>query len=499
MMTVIVDEVTGEIKPFVEKKKKAAKVTESHNVARTELPDGRVAIDTEHGEVVVPKRSKLPRAEGAPDKLTMHMKARRFIAGYGSNLAWQGGQFMSETAGGWEVVTDELTRRAHAFIGGNARRDFLTVVQDEIKIPEVSTCTRSTLYYERVTQDNKLVWLPFHLSKTEVMLTDGIYDIQTDVLQPFAGRVIYGPRISMPWLSIDGEPSRCPEFEAMIARALPDAEIRRHFQEVMSTLLQPHSVLRGQIILWGPPGSAKTTLATAIGCSVAGATGVSFIQEAELVKSKWSAAGLLNKFANISDDSPVVRGWPGFLKSYTSGNLRLEQKFRDPYRAPATAKLISTCNELQDAADASGAMVDRMYPFRFANRVAGHWNTEVMTVEYWSVPERREGVVNWLLEGLIRMRDRGEFLVPAQWEAEKQIAVNQADPLEAWLREHLERGEGDLKREDLVAKIPADLVPSQGFDSKLASYMVRLFKINACRIREGGEKIRVYSGIRWSD
>ena len=493
MISVIVDEVTGEIKPFVQKKK----VSKTTRNERVESSDSSTP-STEHGEAVAPKRSRLPRAEGAP-KATQHDKARRFIATYGQNLAWQGGQFMAETSAGWEVVTDEVIKRAHAFLGTNARRDFLIMVQDALKIPEVSTCTRSTLYYERVTHGAKQEWLPFHLSKTEVMLTDGIYDIQTDVLQPFAGRVIYGPRISIPWLSIDGTPPRCEEFEAMIARALPDPEIRRHFQEVMATLLQPHSILRGQIILWGPPGSAKTTLATAIGCSVAGASGVSFIQEAELVKSKWSAAGLLNKFANISDDSPVVRGWPGFLKSYTSGNLRLELKFQQPYRAPATAKLISTCNELQDAADASGAMVDRMYPFRFSNRVEGRWNTEVMTVEYWSVPERREGVVNWLLDGLIRLRERGEFLVPAQWETEKQIAVNQADPLEAWLREHLEKGEGQIKRNDLVAKIPADLAPSQGLDNKLASYMMRLFRVATERVRESGEKVRVCEGVRWSN
>ncbi|WP_461054925.1 hypothetical protein, partial [Staphylococcus aureus] len=58
-------------------------------------------------------------------------------------------------------------------------------------------------------------------------------------------------------------------------------------------------------------------MATAIACAPAGATGMSFIQEAELVKSKWSAAGLLNRFSNISDVSSVVQGWPGWAKAYT--------------------------------------------------------------------------------------------------------------------------------------------------------------------------------------
>ena len=344
-----------------------------------------------------------------------------------------------------------------------------------------------------------LEWRPFHLSPSQIMLTDGIYDVLTDELIPFAGRVIYGPRVSMPWLTENDEPARCEEFEQMVARALPNPEIRRHFQEVLSCVLQPHVVLRGQIILWGPPGSAKTTIATAIGCAPSGAMGLSFISEAELVKSKWAAGGLLNRFCNISDDSPVVKGWPGWIKSYTSGNLRMEMKYVHPFRAAATAKMISTCNELQDAADASGAMVDRMFPFRFEQRVAGKWDTEKMTVEYWSEPERREGIVNWLLDGLIRLRTRGDFDVPAAWEEDKQTAVCLADPLEAWLRDNIRIGAGEILRAEILSDMPSGIAVGKQLDMKLAEYMRRLFKSEGVRKRFNGEKERVFTGVTWID
>lgn len=470
-VNMIVDDETGEIKPIsLKSKKKKASI--------------------EHGEAVRPKSP-------GRDKMPMVEKVRRFISSYGAPLAYQGGSFFAETPHGWAEVTDELTKKAHDCLGSNAHREFMPILRDFLKIPEVSACARSSLYYERIEQDGKQEWRPFHLSKEEIMLTDGIYNILHDELKPFGGRVIYGPRISMPWLVEGDEPGRCDEFEQMVEHALPDPETRRHFQEVMSTILQPHVVLRGQIILWGRPGSGKTTMATAIACAPAGATGVSFIQEAELVKSKWSAAGLLNRFANISDDSPVVAGWPGWAKAYSSGNLRLELKFMQPYRAPATAKLISTCNELQAAEDASGAMVDRMYPFQFSRRVAGLWDAEKMTVEYWSEPERRAGVVNWLLDGLIRLRDRGEFDVPAEWEIEKQVAVCLADPVEAWLRDNIERGEGEIRRDDLVSKMPASIDTGRAFDMRLASYMQRLFGSEYSRKRVDGERCRVFVGVAW--
>ena len=470
----MVDEITGEIKP-VEKK-----------TARPKLMTAKPAA--EHGETEAPKKK---------ESKSIVEKIKRFVGGYGANLAAQGGSFFAETVQGWVDVTDEVRNRAHAFLGKNAHRDFMPVLTDYLKVPEVFSCVKATIYHERIMGTRGLEWRPFHLSPSQIMLTDGIYDVLTDELIPFAGRVIYGPRVSMPWLTENDEPARCEEFEQMVARALPNPEIRRHFQEVLSCVLQPHVVLRGQIILWGPPGSAKTTIATAIGCAPSGAMGLSFISEAELVKSKWAAGGLLNRFCNISDDSPVVKGWPGWIKSYTSGNLRMEMKYVHPFRAAATAKMISTCNELQDAADASGAMVDRMFPFRFEQRVAGKWDTEKMTVEYWSEPERREGIVNWLLDGLIRLRTRGDFDVPAAWEEDKQIAVCLADPLEAWLRDNIEHGEGEILRSDLISRMPANVESGRSTDMKLVGYFKRLFGSDVIRKRIDGERERVFSGVIW--
>jgi hypothetical protein len=138
-----------------------------------------------------------------------------------------------------------------------------------------------------------------------------------------------------------------------------------------------------------------------------------------------------------------------------------------------------------------------MFPFHVANRIAGRWDAEKMTVEYWAEPERRAGVVNWLLDGLIRLRSRGDFDIPKAWEEEKQVAVCLSDPLEAWLRDNVECGDGSLSREDILARMPGKFPIGRSLDMQLAGYMKRLFGAEYVRKMVNGERQRRFEGIVW--
>ena len=284
----------------------------------------------------------------------------------------------------------------------------------------------------------------------------------------------------------------------MTERMFPDPEIRRHFQEVASQIMFPHHIQRGQVVLIGPTMCGKTTLATAIGCAPGGAQGKSDIAEASLAKDQWSRAQLLNKFINVSDDSPRVPGWPGFAKTYTSGRMVFRTMYRMPITVAATAKLWSTCNEMQDTSDASGAMGPRIIPFRVQGQVErSAQDTDRMTDIYWSDWLKRMSVICWLLDGADRYWERGGYDEPARWLDQKSVIDGEGDPLEGWLREHIIRAEGDIEKRALEEKMPAELIPT-GKSHKLSLYLERMFGATSSRCEKNGARIRVFHGVTWA-
>jgi phage/plasmid-associated DNA primase len=342
-------------------------------------------------------------------------------------------------------------------------------------------------------------WVPITPSHTEVLFSDGIYNLMTDEFKEF-DKIIFGPFLTTKWITEDGDEPVCHEFQELVEAQFPDLAERNHLQEVMSTVLQPHVPLRGQIVLFGVPYSRKTTLATAIACAGAGRSGMSQVQEATLVRDKFATHALLHKMVNVSDDSPRTNRWVGFVKQYTSGNMTVEPKFHQPVSVTPTAKLISTCNEVQSLLDSSGAATDRLYLFELKHsfeKIHGSSDSVRMTAEYWSEPSRRAGVCAWLVNGLKRLRARGRFAPPDSWTAALDKAKAEADEIACQLLDSFEPGGSD----DFVAMsdiMDAVKLPKNSGDTRLVhKYIERLFP-KACKGRNRtlpGEP-RGYSGLR---
>ena len=431
--------------------------------------------------------------------------AKAVVEEFDGPLAFVGGNFWSfSVEKGWEICDRKLENSAHERLGRNADNVLVPIIRSRVALPSMEETATAPIYWERLGGRWEGRWEPLALSPDQVLYTDGIYSLEEEEATSTAGRIIWGPMVSTPWGSEDApDPD---EFDAFVAQRIPDEETRRHFQEVCGTILQPHIILRGQIVLWGPPKCGKTALCMALACAPAGALGVAQQQEVDLVKNKWSRNQLVNRFVNISDDSVRVAQWTGFVKRYTSGVLIAEPKYGKPATMAATAKLISTCNEMQDVADASGAMVDRLFPFRVENRVGeGEENPDFMSIQHWSVPKIRASIIEWMVQGLSRLRKRRKFAPPESWLASKQEAVSEGDPLECWIRENLCKSDDEgraIRLSEIVQKIPADILRgknSRHLEMMLGMYLERLFNSHRIRIRKDGERHYAYSKVTWVD
>lgn len=473
------------------------------------LSDGEPIVNSKSdagAQVPAPAAPPAPKKRGRKRGTTDVVLAKQIVDDLKTPIVYFANEFYAYSQSfGWIPFTRELMIAGMEITGRSVKQTLRPCWEEYLAVPDAKGWPEHPLYLKQIGPVWGGQWEPLLLSQHEVLYSDGIYDVTTKEFRSTGDQVIWGPRITVqcPYApEFDGcEDPVCEEFEQVIEEALPDPEIRRHFQEVCGQVLQPHSSFRGQIILWGGAGTRKSTVAMAIALAPGGNIGASQMLERDLIKSKWSTHALLNKFANLSDDSPRVSGWPGFIKSYTSGAMTIEAKYAQPYVRPATAKLLSTCNELPDAGDVSSAMVDRMFPFHFDRRFNGTWDHQMTTIAYWCDQFRREGVAAWLLEGLTRLRMRGSFQPPETWINLKQVAMDLADPVEGWLRENLLKT-GDrkfVKKDDLRSKMDGGMLRDLT-DKKLAGYMSRLFDSKIEQLRDKGSeaKFRAFVGVDWN-
>lgn len=435
-----------------------------------------------------PKISDLELARGIVENWPNHLA---FEAGQAYELVYRDGQFE-----GWVECSAQVRGACNAAKGTWAD-SLWKIIEAHCQIPNPFALDNPPVFWVK-SEPNKwdFRWRPFEISLDEIAFADYVYDIKTGDTRQLSNSVVWGPLISLPLAQIQ-ESDPCEEFEYVLRNAFKDRKQRVVFQDLMSQILQPHRLCRMQLVLYGIPHSGKTTLATAICCAPSGQRGCNTSQESELVRDKWATTLLLNKFANLSDDSATSSKWVAFLKKYTSGRMQCEPKGKQPFAAVPTAKLISTCNDLPDLMDATGAAGDRFFPFEFTDRipVSGDINqSQMMNPAFWSKPERRLGVLQWLFEGLERFVKRGKFQYTPEFESTRTKLRAESDPVEYELK-------------NLLRANPSGFVPTSNILAqfrmmnavKLANYMHRLFPTaSPGRDTVGGQgQVRGWKGVEY--
>jgi hypothetical protein len=423
-----------------------------------------------------------PPAPKKPPAIKEYHAARLLAEAHPRPLAALADRVYELTPTGWSNISSQIRAQLNATMARHAPGAYRCIL-DQICLPQPEDAIEPMIYLQRAASSTNWTpkWSPARIFSHEILFSDVVYDCITGNTRPLPG-VIWGPRVDLP-VCAEEELLLSPEylqaqelFQHTLEFALPDEDNRRHFQEVMSTILQPHYHIRHQITLWGVPHSAKTTLANAVAVAPAGLKGASFVQEQHLVRDKWATIMLQCKFANISNDSARTSKWTPFFKAYTSGAMVIESKGFAPYTVIPTAKLLSTCNEMQDLADSSGATHQRLLAFRFDHarpRSKSSATNEIMLPSFWAANHRRQAVVSWLLGGAERFHKRGYFQAPESNERQVKEAMRDADPLIALLSDLLEVDKGAfLPTATILQHLPAHVSPN-----RLNDYLRHLFPL----------------------
>lgn len=412
-------------------------------------------------KVVKPKTKSKAKAKANSERKTDYQIALGVVEDWKKPLVFHGGEMWSfDTATGWTVCTKDILAMANKMRGQNTEKSVYSILCNQLSTPDMGYVSDISTYWERLGGVWEGEWRPLKLSANQVAFSNGILTLGDELeFEPTERRIIFGPRVTIPFDLDVGFELCCDEFEKMVEYALPDQPEREYLQDLCGLILQPHTLLRGQIVFWGMKHSGKSTLATAIACAPAGMVGASFMSEAKIVSDKWASIPLVNKFLNVSNDSAQTRKWEAWMKEYTTGMVTVEPKFCKPTSLPVTAKLITTCNEFQEVSDPSGAAEQRYRVFQFTKAIAESGRSEqtrFMSPSYWCDPEKRAGIVAWMLRGLVRVIERG-LVEPKSLQDKKVSAIGEANPVYFWVRNNLSKSAGSfITSDDVRSAIASD-------------------------------------------
>jgi phage/plasmid-associated DNA primase len=451
-----------------------------------------IRVDADGNQIMVTKPGEKPkkRARSAANgRLTDAAIAELALKEWGKPLAFHAGEFWGYTPErGWLIATNQIAKLCNNLRGSNTEKSVMKIIEARFRLPDLGQCEQYSTYWEFVDE----IWIPFHTTHTQVLFANGLLDIADMSFTPTNHRTIFGPRVSVPFDPETSFDRQCDEFTGLLTYAIPDVEQREYLQALSGLILQPHVVLRGQLVFIGVPHSGKTTIATAIATAPGGVCGQSTVNEKRLTKDKWASTMLVNKFASISNDSGFTAQWEEFMKEYTSGTYTVEPKYGKPVTAPTTAKLISTCNDMQRIVDPSGAAEMRYRVFRFENPIAETNRAEqaqYMSAAFWADPNRRAGIVAWMLEGLIRVVEHG-LVEPESMKLSKREAVYESNPAMEFVATQLVADpEAFIETEAVMAALGDT---DKGMSQLLPKLIKRIWGISKGRLK--GK--RGYPGLR---
>lgn len=243
------------------------------------------------------------------------------------------------------------------------------------------------------------------------------------------------------------EPSKWLEFLGQLWPDDPDsiAALQEFFGYVVSGRTDLHKIF----LILGPTRSGKGTIARVLTAligkgNMAGPTLAS-------LASQFGLSPLIGKPLAIVSDARLGSGAghqvvERLLTISGEDTIDVDRKFKEPWTGRLPTRFLILSNELPNFGDASGAIAHRFIVLTMQYSWLGKENTSLTEELTAELP----GILNWALDGLARLAERGRFTEPAS-SVDAVIAMKDAaSPMSAFVRECCEVGPG---REVLVDEL----------------------------------------------
>jgi P4 family phage/plasmid primase-like protien len=207
----------------------------------------------------------------------------------------------------------------------------------------------------------------------------------------------------------DYEPGKRPiVWYAFLEETVGD-KVAAFLQEFAGYALTTDTSHELAVWLHGPRGSGKSTFIEGLKAMLGPRAGV--LGLADLERSRFSLASLPGKTLMVAREQPSsYLASTDVLDTIISGEeLTVERKYHDPYSIIPRAKLCWAMNELPRVANTSAGLFRRVRVVSFPELEPERRDPDIKRF----IQNEGAGILNWALEGLHRLRERGRFEIPA--------------------------------------------------------------------------------------
>lgn len=302
----------------------------------------------------------------------------------------------------------------------------------------------------------------------------------------------------------------CPIWEKTVRKILSSKDSRQLFQEWCGYNLVRDTTQHKFVIMVGKGKNGKTVCVIVLRCLL-GAANVSSVGLEQFSATRtFPLAAMVGKHANIVEEiSEMDKVAEGILKQLVSGGtITVERKFGQPFEAKMTARLTFATNVLPRFRDRSDGLWRRLILLPFNVQIPEHkQNKNLVSETWWQESGELPGIFNWAIRGLVRLKKRGYFKIPAESNAALQEYKLDSNPSKAFLTDHCEGMLGAHVSSTEVYRAYSTWAKMNGYYSLSAKRFSDELKstfpgvslsTNVLRL-EGGQRARVWEGLAWCD
>jgi len=280
----------------------------------------------------------------------------------------------------------------------------------------------------------------------EICVNNGILNLDTGELQEHTPNKIFLQKIC-----IDYIPGiECPTIKEFLSDVLEECDIPT-IQEFFGFLLYKSYFIKKAMLCYGEHDSGKTQFLK-LCVAFVGHENISGVSLHKISYDRFACSNLQGKLLNIYDDLSFkdIKDTGSFKIATGGGYVSAEKKFGEMFSFINYAKLLFATNKIASIDEDDPAYYSRWLIIPFNNQfLKSNPKTDRNIIEKITTKKELQGLLNYALDGLKRLRDNGSFAYSRTIDENRNIMERSNNSLAAFVQDSIYNRQGAwISKED---------------------------------------------------